>query len=171
MLRGLMPFNRSHGLNVRGDKALMKPPMFSQPLTGNKAQDYLHRARMFSYAANELSDYSGAELNWPKYALLTHGIELSLKAFTDHSISIGKSPPTKEPKQHDLIGWYKLALQYGLLDDPAVAENIELLNELHLTHYTRYPQQRTTQIPGASVIAASTLDRLISIFTQSINRH
>jgi len=148
----------------------MKPPIFSQPLTGNKAKDYLHRARMFSSEACKLTDYLGPELNWPKYALLTHGIELALKAFADHSVSTRALPHAKEPRQHDLIGWYKLALQYGLSYAPGVAENIELLNELHLTHYTRYPQLTTTQIPGASVIAASTLDHLISIFTPLVNR-
>jgi hypothetical protein len=146
----------------------MKRPMFSQPLTGNKAQQYLHRARMFMDAAISLPDYWKAEQCWPKYALLTHAIELSLKAFAHHSVAIGK-PPGKEPKQHDLSGWYKLALQYGLRDDPSVAENIDILNELHLTHYTRYPQHRATPIPGASVIAGSTVEHLISMVTQSIN--
>ena len=146
----------------------MKSPIFSQPLTGNKAQQYLHRARMFRDAATALPDYSNAEQYWPKYALLTHAIELSLKAFAEHSVAAGK-PPGKEPKQHDLSAWYKLALQYGLPDEPGVAENIDILNELHLTHYTRYPQHRATPIPDASAIADSTVEHLISTFTQSIN--
>jgi hypothetical protein len=70
-----------------------------------------------------------------------------------------------------LSGWYKLALQYGLRDEPGVVENIDILNELHLTHYTRYPQQRATPIPDASVIAGSTVEHLIFTFTQSINAH
>jgi hypothetical protein len=69
-----------------------------------------------------------------------------------------------------LSGWYKLALQYGLRDEPGVAENIDILNELHLTHYTRYPQQRATPIPDASVIAGSTVEHLIVTINQSINR-
>jgi hypothetical protein len=133
------------------------------------AQQYLHRARMFRAAASELSDYVNGEQYWPKYALLTHAIELSLKAFAHYSIEIGKSPPLKEPKQHDLRGWYQLALQYGLPNEPTVAESIDVLNELHLTHYTRYPQNRATPVPDASTIADSTVDHLIFIFTQSIN--
>src|SRR6516164_1890484 len=147
----------------------MNPPIFWQPLTGTKPQHYLHRARMFKDAATSLPDYSNSEQYWPKYALLTHAIELSLKAFADHSVATGKPPPVTEPKQHDLSGWYKLALQYGLRDEPSVAENIDILNELHLTHYTRYPQQRATPIPDASVIAGSTVEHLIFTFTQSIN--
>jgi hypothetical protein len=107
---------------------MRKPPIFWQPLTGNKAQDYLHRARMFKDAATQLPDYSNAQQNWPKYALLTHAIELSLKAFADHSVATGKPRPAKQPKQHDLTGWYKLALHYGLPDEPSVAENMALLN-------------------------------------------
>ena len=147
----------------------MKPPMFWQPLTGSKAQQYLQRAQMFMDAAIPLSDYAHAQQNWPKYALLTHAIELSLKAFADHSVATGKPPPVTEPEQHDLSGWYKLALQYGLRDEPGVSQNIDILNELHLTHYTRYPQHSANPLPGASVIASSIVEHLISTVTQSIN--
>jgi len=119
-------------------------------------------------AATPLQDYWNAEPYWPKYALLTHAIELSLKAFANHSVTTGK-PPGKEPKQHDLAGWYRLALQYGLPDEPGVAENIDILNELHLGHYTRYPQHRANPIPDASIIAASTVEHLISTITRLIN--
>jgi hypothetical protein len=145
-----------------------KPPMFSMRPAGNMPQQYLHRARMFRDAAMRLPDYSNADVYWPKYALLTHAIELSLKAFAQHSVESG-ARPGKEPKQHDLIGWYRLALEYGLPDQPGVMDNIDLLNQLHLTHYTRYPQNRTSSVPDASVIADSTVDHLIFAFTQSIN--
>ncbi len=48
-------------------------------------------------------------------------------------------------------------------------DNIDLLNQLHLTHYTRYPQDRTSPVPDASVIADDTVDHLISAATQSVN--
>jgi len=143
--------------------------MFSIKPTGNTAEQYMHRARMFRDAAMKLPDYSSAEQYWPKYALLTHAIELSLKAFHRYSIQNGKPPPGKEPKQHNLRGWYRLALQYGLKDEPGVASNVDILSELHLTHYTRYPQDRATPVPDAYVIADSTVDHLIFTFTQSIN--
>ena len=146
----------------------MKPPMFSISPAGNMAQQYLHRARMFRDAAIPLPDYLNGEQFWPKYALLTHAIELSLKAFAQHSVENGK-PPGKEPKQHDLLGWYQLALEYGLPNEPSVADNLDVLNQLHLTHYTRYPQNRSAAVPDASVIADTTVDHLIVTFTQSIN--
>jgi hypothetical protein len=107
----------------------MKPPIFSIRPTGSDAQQYLHRARMFRHAAGELVDYFNGEQYWPKYALLTHAIELALKALA----------------------------------------NIDVLNELHRNHYTRYPQERATVVPDASVIADSTVDHLIDTFTQMIN--
>jgi hypothetical protein len=147
----------------------MKPPVFSMKPSGDKAQQYMHRARMFRRAAGELPDYFSSEPYWPKYALLTHAIELSLKAFHYHSIQNGKPSPCKKPKQHDLRGWYQLALQYGLPDEPDVARNIDILNELHDGHYTRYPQERASPVPDASVIADSTVDHLIDTFTQTIS--
>ncbi len=63
------------------------------------AQQYLHRARMFRAAAMRLSDYSYGEQFLPKYALLTHAIELSLKAFALHSASTGK--PSRYRKARD----------------------------------------------------------------------
>ena len=145
----------------------MRPPIFSARPGGSKPQQYLHRARLFRDAAIRLPDYSNGEQYWPKYALLTHAIELALKAFADYSIESGK-PPGQEPKQHDLLGWYRLAVQYGLAEDRSISDNLEVLNELHLTHYTRYPQARS-KVPDASTIADTTVDSLIFIFTQSIN--
>jgi hypothetical protein len=147
----------------------MKPPIFSASPAGNRAQQYMHRARMFRDAAMRLPDYVNAEQYWPKYALLTHAIELCLKAFAQHSLENGMPPPDIEPRQHDLVGWYRLALSYGLQDEPGVKNNIELLNDLHVTHYTRYPQGRNTRVPDASTVADGTVDHLIFTFTQSIN--
>jgi hypothetical protein len=100
--------------------------------------------------------------------LLTHAIELSLKAFAQYSVENGKAL-VKEPKQHDLLGWYHSALIYGLQEEPYMERNIELLNQLHLTHYTRYPHNRTNPIPDVSNIVDDTVDRLILGFTHSIN--
>jgi hypothetical protein len=44
-----------------------------------------------------------------------------------------------------------------------------LLNQLHLTHYTRYPQNRSAAVPDASNIADGTVDHLIFAITQVIS--
>jgi hypothetical protein len=149
----------------------VKPPIYPPILTGTEAQQYLHRARMFRVAAMEppLPDYRSGEPFWPKYALLTHAIELSLKAFHHHSVERGKSPPGKEPDNHDLMGWYQLAIYYGLSDEPDIVECIAMLNELHFGHFTRYPQRREKPIPDASVIAETVVEHLIATFTPIIN--
>jgi hypothetical protein len=79
------------------------------------------------------------EQNWPRCALLSHAIELALKAFAFHSA--GDGPIPNEPRQHDLVGWYKLAVGYGLEDEPAIADSVGFMNDLHKTHFTRYPLQ------------------------------
>jgi hypothetical protein len=143
----------------------VKPPMFAPPRAGSAAQQYFHRATMFREAAMRLYDYVNAEPCWPKYALLTHAIELSLKAFIHHSAPDGL-PPGKEPKQHDLTGWYALAIEYGLKDEPEIRDNVDLLNALHETHYARYPQNGI--IPSADVIADGTVDHLMTELMQMI---
>jgi hypothetical protein len=92
---------------------------------------------MFREAAVRLPDYSNGEQFWPKYALLTHAIEL--------------------------------ALHYGVPENPDVAENVALLNELHETHFTRYPQSRSKPVPSADIIADNTVDYLIFMTTQAVN--
>lgn len=82
----------------------------SQPTT---SQEYMHRARMFRAAAIPMVDISNGESFWPKYALLTHAIELALKAFAKHA----GTRTVEEPKQHDLVGWYRLAVRFGLKDE------------------------------------------------------
>jgi hypothetical protein len=129
---------------------------------------FLHRARMFRSAAIDLSDIVNGEQNWPKYALLTHAIELALKAFVEHSVQIGQ-PPSQRAKNHDLAAWYGLALECGLPHDPRVEEHIRVLNELHETHYTRYPQKRATPMPSATNIADAAVDHLIEVITRAIS--
>jgi hypothetical protein len=146
----------------------MKAPIFAPHQGGPMAQQYLHRARMFRAAAIQLVAYSNGEQFLPKYALLTHAIELSLKAFAIHSEAAGKQAGNR-PKNHDLRGWYDLAIQYGLQDEPVISDNINRLSQLHFTHYTRYPQAPAVPVPDLSTIADSTADHLIDTFTRSIN--
>jgi len=146
----------------------MKSPIFSARPAGNTPQQYLHRARMFRDAAINLPHYTSVEPNWPKYALLTHAIELSLKAFALYSEQNG-TPTGKQPGNHDLVGWYRLAVEYGLQSNGEIQGHIALLNELHETHFSRYPKNIAAPLPDPSIIADSTVDYLISTFTLPIN--
>jgi hypothetical protein len=144
---------------------LPRAPLFSQPPAGTPAQQYMHRARMFRQAAMGLSAYSNGEQFLPKYALLTHAIELALKAFALHSVP----PSVKMPSNHDLRGWYDLALAHGLSRNHEVSENIDHMQQLHFTHYTRYPQEPAGPVPDLSNIADDTANYLIAEFTRVIN--
>jgi hypothetical protein len=146
-----------------GEGEKMTPPIYPTNLTGTAAQQYLYRATMFRRAATSLSDYSNGETFWPKYALLNHAIELALKAFAfHHSVGVGR-------KNHDLRGWYKIALQCGLQDDTIISRNIDALHDLHVNHFARYPVENwSAPVPDLSVIADQTVDQLISAFTPVI---
>lgn len=142
----------------------LKPPIFGSPPIGSKPEEYLHRARLFRDAAIGLPSYVSNETNWPAYALMLHACELALKAFCDQSIMNGKQS-TRVPN-HDLQGWYNLARQYGLPADPHIAACINILSEIHESHYTRYPDNRnirprdlsvTNDVVEALISAASAL--------------
>jgi hypothetical protein len=145
----------------------MRPPIFSPPLTGTMPQQYLHRARMFRTAAMALPAYTSGEQNWPAYALLFHACELALKAFCARSVADGK--PEKRASNHDLNGWYEIALGYGLPGDPQIAECIHALTELHACHYTRYPTDKKIGVPELANIADEVVDWLLAAVSPSLN--
>jgi hypothetical protein len=88
------------------------------------------------------------EQNWPRYALITHAIELALKGFALQHSNVGKVPG--DPKRHDLMGWYQAAIAFGLKCEPGMTENIAALNYLHESHYMRYPKpERAAPNPGS----------------------
>jgi hypothetical protein len=144
----------------------MKPPIFSPPTSGSKPQWYLHLARMFRAAALELPANVGNEQNWPAYALLLHACELALKAFCDQSVANGK--PSARAPNHDLREWHGIALQYGLPADPNITGGVDVLAELHASHYARYPDNRLKTIPDISGIANDVVDRVIAAVSPSI---
>jgi hypothetical protein len=121
---------------------------------------------MFRNAALALPDVVSGEQNWPRYALLTHAIELALKA---HALHFGFDMTGPRPPNHDLVGWYEVALKSGLADNATVAEHIDVLSELHRTSYLRYPSEKLTQAPSVANIADATVDHLLDAFTRLIN--
>lgn len=144
----------------------MKPPMFSPPPGGSKPQQYLHRARMFMGAAINLPNYVNGEQNWPAYALWLHACELALKAFCDKSVGDGK--PSKRAPNHDLQGWYQIALQYGLPADQRISEYVAILTKIHIDHHTRYPDTGNTPIPDLSNVAGEVAEWMIATASRSI---
>lgn len=145
----------------------MQPPIFSIQPSGTEAQQYLHRARQFREAAMHLPDSRNGEQNWPKYALITHAIELALKGFVVHCAAGARIP--NEPKQHDLAGWCEVAVQRGLVLAPKSMIDIGVLNELHFNHFMRYPARLSGPIPNPETIADATVDQVLFEITQVVN--
>lgn len=83
----------------------------------------------------------GPEPNWPKYFLLTHAIELAIKAYIASREDIGApAPAAKRPANHDLVGLYDYAVLYGLKRSALVTKDLPHISDLHQVHYARYPQ-------------------------------
>ncbi len=119
----------------------MRPTPFRALPLALEAQRFLARARQFRRVAMPLHDMDGPEPNWPKWFLVTHAIELAIKAFIvsceDANVP---APAAPKPANHDLVALYDYAVLYGLKRDPAVTKELPHLSELHQMHYARYPQ-------------------------------
>jgi hypothetical protein len=146
----------------------MVPSIFSTVQPDATPLQYMHRARMFRDAAQEMENYRSNEQNWPKYALLCHAAELALKAFVNLAVAKGGTLPALPPHNHDLLGRYQLAVQFGLECSAQIEEEVSLLNELHRNHFMRYPQLQSKPLPDLS-FADSTVEHLISVITPFTN--
>ena len=145
----------------------MAPPIYPGPSIDEGPLQHLHRARQFRAAAAGLSDYVNGEQNWPKYALVTHAIELALKGLVLHVGQGGRIPG--DPRRHDLVGWHEAAMKLGLKREPEIEKNVAILNELHESHYLRYPKRSARAVPDLGVAADQTVDHLLFEITQIVN--
>jgi hypothetical protein len=106
--------------------------------------EYLARAELFRRSTYELVDMTNAQLNWPKYFLLGHAVELALKAVAkSFEERTGKKPVDPMPGNHDLLGYYWAAVHAGMRQLPFHIEGVlQDLAELHEDHHARYPKER-----------------------------
>jgi hypothetical protein len=90
--------------------------------------------------------------DWPRYFLLSHSIELALKAFL---AARGKS--SKELRKefgYDLNKLLKEAIKCGLVIGPEARKDIALLEKAHNHHWARYPKE-----DSAPVVAIEEFER------------
>jgi hypothetical protein len=119
----------------------MKPTIFRATSHPFQPQRFLVRGRQFRRVAMGLVDMEGPEPNWPKYFLLTHAIELAIKAYIISREDAGApAPSTNPPANHDLVGLYDYAVLYGLKRSALITKDLPHISELHQIHYARYPQ-------------------------------
>jgi HEPN domain-containing protein len=105
------------------------------------AREYLIRALRYRDQAIELVDTVNTQPNWPKHFLMTHAIELAIKAYIAFATGL-------ELRSHNLSALYERALQHGLRPNALVLNELPHLNPLHMVHYTRYPNPEAQPVPA-----------------------
>jgi hypothetical protein len=85
----------------------MQPTPFRALPPALEAQRFLARARQFRRVAMPLPDMDSPEPNWPKWFLVTHAIELAIKAYiVSREDSNVPAPAAPKPGNHDLFALY-----------------------------------------------------------------
>lgn len=74
--------------------------------------------------------------------------------------------PSERARNHDLQGWYRIALQCGLPANQTIGESIDILAKIHVDHYTRYPDDGNNPIPDLSSVASEVAEWLITAASQ-----
>jgi hypothetical protein len=126
----------------------MRPTPFRPLPPALESQRFLARARQFRRVAIGLPDMDGPEPNWPKWFLVTHAIELAIKAFivSREDLDVQAPAEAKQPANHDLVGLYDYAILYGLQRNPLITSDLPHLSELHQDHYARYPHAQARPV-------------------------
>jgi HEPN domain len=102
--------------------------------------EFLAFAEQFYDAFRELRPRSRlSSLSWPRYFMLCHAIELSLKAFL--SAHGATTEQLRTEFGHDLTKLLSDAIAKGLILPVSAKEHIELLNEAHTRFWHRYPKE------------------------------
>ncbi|QFU16569.1 hypothetical protein [Microvirga thermotolerans] len=99
------------------------------------ARDFLERAEEFYGAFRALP--AKKPISWPRYYLLTHTIELSLKAFLLRK-GVSRADLWKKFR-HNINSLLSEAMSRGLRIGPLAAGELEHLHEAHSKHWPRYP--------------------------------
>jgi hypothetical protein len=104
--------------------------------------DLIHRAEEFNTAYHSLGRVTKrGGPDWTRYFLLSHSIELTLKAFL---ALYGKTSVELRSKKNFGHGLNKLlteAVKRGLVIGPLARRDIELLDKAHNNHWARYPME------------------------------
>jgi hypothetical protein len=98
------------------------------------AFDYLQRAEEFYQAFKDLRPRP--PVNWPRYFVLCHSIELALKAFLLRS-GIQPDDLRKHPIRHDIEALIREAEKYSLPLAQSAKDGLILLSRAHATPISR----------------------------------
>jgi hypothetical protein len=102
--------------------------------------DLVYRAVDFHIAYHVLTNATATPPpDWPRYFLLSHSIELALKAFL--AIHGKTSMELRKEFGHDLNKLLKEAEKRGLVIKARFRVDIALLEKTHNNHWARYPNE------------------------------
>lgn len=96
----------------------------------------------FYFGHDFLQSYEQVEVKrqpgWPKYFLLTHAVELLIKAYLIYS---GECPRTlRGSGGHNLVMQIDRAVQLGLCLSAECIDDLKALSEAHSKYWNRYPK-------------------------------
>jgi hypothetical protein len=131
------------------------------------AARFIHDAEEYVESARQLVSVKGGTRKWPSpiYFLLSHAMELALKAYLAASgVSIGT---LRRRIGHDLKLALRRAQQHGYVPTDAFTELVQWLAPYHLDHFFRYGKgSGWHQFPVASETA-----EIIADAVKAIERH
>jgi hypothetical protein len=114
-----------------------------------RAQEFLELAELFYKAYRDLPDPGFPKLDWPRYFLLCHCIELSLKAYL-----AGKGVSDRELSGkkfgHNLKNLFDAAVERDLSLTAHACRLVKYLEEPHTDYAARYPRNKQEKM-GAPV--------------------
>jgi hypothetical protein len=115
----------------------------SQPLPkGVLIADLVDRAGEFTLAYSILKLQTSIDIStplWPRYFLLSHSIELSLKAFL--AIHGKTAEQLQKEFGHKLNKLLEEATKRGFVITPSARKDIARLEKAHNKHWARYPKE------------------------------
>lgn len=109
---------------------------------------HLELAEEFYQAFRELppNGPSGAPINWPRYFMLCHAMELALKAFL-----LAHGVPSRDLESnrifgHNIAELLNEAHKRGLQIGPLERSELEQLHKAHAGYWPRYPRKVTDPV-------------------------
>jgi hypothetical protein len=90
-----------------------------------------------------LPNYIANDQNWPRWFLIAHAIELTIKAYIVFKEDGGAPvPDVHAPHNHDLTGQYEYAVLYGLKPNPLIKSELAEVSNFHRIQFARYPDPK-----------------------------
>ncbi len=118
---------------------------------------------MYRAQAIGMPDIVNGQPNWPRYFLLAHAAELSIRSVLVFAkTNTSARAVGKEPGDHDLSGLYEYACKLGLKSNPQVLSELSYLSDIHENHVARYPKA-----PGQVWLASEFDDAVDHLLTDT----